>query len=127
MRWADVGWANSHFRVTSTKTESEKPLKKQGGSQRFTTVHNISQSGYRPCRARTCDPLIKSQRNESTTTETPTAYDDTKTDLRSNPRTWDENDPDLAAVVAAWTTLPKTVRVGILAMVRAAAGDESTE
>jgi hypothetical protein len=30
-------------------------------------------------------------------------------------------DPDLAALVAAWPTLPSAVRVGIVAMVRAAA------
>ena len=29
-------------------------------------------------------------------------------------------DPDLAAVVAAWPELPEAIRVGILAMVRAA-------
>lgn len=31
-------------------------------------------------------------------------------------------DPELAAVVAAWTDLPPAVRAGIVAMVRAAAG-----
>jgi hypothetical protein len=30
--------------------------------------------------------------------------------------------PDLAAVVAAWPTLPEPVRAGILAMVRTASG-----
>jgi hypothetical protein len=31
-------------------------------------------------------------------------------------------DPDLAAVIDLWPTLPEFVRAGILAMVRAAAG-----
>ena len=31
-------------------------------------------------------------------------------------------DPDLAAVVAAWTELPKAIRAGIVAMVKAASG-----
>jgi hypothetical protein len=30
------------------------------------------------------------------------------------------NDPDLAAVVKAWPTLPEAIRAGILAMVKAA-------
>jgi len=30
-------------------------------------------------------------------------------------------DPDLAAVIAAWSKLPQAIRAGILAMVRAAA------
>ena len=33
-------------------------------------------------------------------------------------------DPDLAAVVAAWPELPKAIRAGILAMVRAAGAGE---
>jgi hypothetical protein len=31
-----------------------------------------------------------------------------------------QNDPDLAAVVAAWPELPATIKSGILAMVKAA-------
>jgi hypothetical protein len=31
-----------------------------------------------------------------------------------------DHDPDLAEVVAAWSTLPEAVKAGILAMVRAA-------
>jgi hypothetical protein len=31
-----------------------------------------------------------------------------------------KTDPDLAVVVAAWPTLPETIRAGILAMVEAA-------
>jgi len=34
-------------------------------------------------------------------------------------------DPDLAAVVTAWSELPEAVRVGILAMVRAAGTSET--
>ncbi len=34
-----------------------------------------------------------------------------------------QNHPDLAAVVAAWADLPEAVRVGIVAMVKAARGD----
>jgi hypothetical protein len=33
-------------------------------------------------------------------------------------------DPDLAVVVQAWPDVPETVRASILAMVRAAAGDQ---
>ncbi|NOS99622.1 MAG: hypothetical protein HOP29_03240 [Phycisphaerales bacterium] len=33
----------------------------------------------------------------------------------------DRTDPELAAVVAAWPTLPDAIRAGIVAMVRAAA------
>jgi hypothetical protein len=36
-------------------------------------------------------------------------------------------DPDLAALVAAWPTLPSAVRVGIVAMVRAAAPPGASE
>jgi hypothetical protein len=32
------------------------------------------------------------------------------------------DDPELAALVAAWPTLPEAIRAGILAMVRAAGG-----
>jgi hypothetical protein len=32
--------------------------------------------------------------------------------------------PDLAAVVAAWPTLPEPIRAGILAIVKAASGEE---
>jgi len=32
-------------------------------------------------------------------------------------------DPDLAAIVTAWPTLPEPIRAGILAMVRAARRD----
>jgi hypothetical protein len=31
-----------------------------------------------------------------------------------------QSDPDLAAVVATWPTLPEAIRAGILAMVKAA-------
>jgi hypothetical protein len=34
------------------------------------------------------------------------------------------DDPDLAAVVAAWPKLPEAIRAGILAMVKAASGSE---
>jgi hypothetical protein len=34
-----------------------------------------------------------------------------------------ETPPDLAAVVAAWPTLPEPIRAGILAMVKAASGE----
>jgi hypothetical protein len=33
-----------------------------------------------------------------------------------------KTDPDLAAVVEAWPTLPAAIRAGILAMVKAASG-----
>jgi hypothetical protein len=35
-----------------------------------------------------------------------------------------QNDPDLAAVVAAWSDLPEAVRAGIVAMVKAASGSQ---
>jgi hypothetical protein len=35
-----------------------------------------------------------------------------------------KTDPDLTAVVAAWPDLPKAIRAGILAMVKAASGRE---
>jgi hypothetical protein len=33
-----------------------------------------------------------------------------------------QSDPDLAAIVAAWSELPEAIRAGIMAMVRAASG-----
>jgi hypothetical protein len=33
-----------------------------------------------------------------------------------------ENDPDLAALLAAWPALPTPIRAGIVAMVKAAGG-----
>jgi hypothetical protein len=36
-------------------------------------------------------------------------------------------DPDLAAVAAAWPTLPDALRAGIVAMVKAAAGTGGAE
>jgi len=33
--------------------------------------------------------------------------------------------PDLAAVIRAWPTLPEPVKAGIVAMVRASAGDSA--
>jgi hypothetical protein len=32
-------------------------------------------------------------------------------------------DPDLEAVVTAWATLPKAIRAGVLAMVKASGGE----
>jgi hypothetical protein len=40
-------------------------------------------------------------------------------DLSGHAVTGAVNDPDLAAVVAAWPALPASIRAGILAMVRA--------
>ncbi len=34
------------------------------------------------------------------------------------------NDPDLSAVVSAWAKLPRALKAGIVAMVRAADGSE---
>ncbi len=36
-----------------------------------------------------------------------------------------QNEPELAAIVAAWPTLPEAVRAGILAMVKAS--DQAVE
>ncbi len=35
-----------------------------------------------------------------------------------------QNDPDLAAVVAAWPDVPEAIKAGIVAMVKAASGSE---
>jgi len=35
-----------------------------------------------------------------------------------------QSDPDLAAIVAAWSELPEAIRAGIMAMVRAASGSD---
>ena len=40
------------------------------------------------------------------------------------PTEYRETDPELAAVNAAWPTLPEALRAGILAMVKAAKGGE---
>ncbi len=61
---------------------------------------------------------------DSIAPEAATVYDDTQESPASNPDSLTENDPDLAAVVAAWADLPNAVRAGILAMVRVAGGDE---
>jgi hypothetical protein len=70
-------------------------------------------------RTRTLDPLMKSQRahvgNTGVTSECP----------HSGPQSAAETapavpvDPELAAVVGAWATLPPAVRTGILAMLKA--------
>ncbi len=41
-----------------------------------------------------------------------------------NPTPDAPTDPELAAVVAAWSALPAAVRAGIVAMVRAAGGND---
>ena len=46
------------------------------------------------------------------------AYVRNPTDPDSTP----ESDPDLAAIVTAWPTLPEAIRAGIVAMVRATVG-----
>jgi hypothetical protein len=50
-----------------------------------------------------------------------------KTRWRSSPLqpTGAEADPDLAALVAAWPTLPTAIRAGIAAMVKAASATET--
>jgi hypothetical protein len=38
-----------------------------------------------------------------------------------------KTDPDLAAVVVAWPNLPEAIRAGIVAMVRAASGEDGDQ
>ncbi len=64
-----------------------------------------------------------SQRNESTTPENTTRYDGDASTLSCTANSCD--DSELDAVIAAWPDLPDAVRAGILAMVRASAGDQS--
>jgi hypothetical protein len=50
------------------------------------------------------------------------AYDTPEKSLPSCLPVFPPNDPDLAAVVTAWPTLPDAIRAGILAMVKVARG-----
>jgi len=63
------------------------------------------------CRARTYDPLIKSQLS---TCKSPTRQQDFEGEGATQGAT------DLQAVVNAWPTLPAAIRKGILAMIEAA-------
>ncbi len=73
-----------------------------------------------PCRARTDDPLIKSESDAScklllaiTSGNAPMRLDRALTIVA-------QNDPDLASIIDAWPALPQALRSGILAMVDAA-------
>ena len=72
---------------------------------------------------RTPDPLIKSQLLGITITDEQTTYTGSPTDPAYNPDTQDgsaRESADLRAVVDAWPELPEAIRVGIVAMVKAA-------
>ncbi len=73
-----------------------------------------------PRRTRTFDPLIKSQtgavENKGLTAHPPHHAPQSV----ANPAPNAPADPELAAVVATWPTLPPAIRAGVLAIVRAA-------
>ena len=70
-------------------------------------------------RTRTLDPLIKSQsaqvKGQGVARECPHSGPQSA----AEPAPAAGGDPDLAAVVAAWPTLPAAVRAGVVALVRA--------
>ena len=69
-------------------------------------------------------PSSRQYPNESGSNRTPNASENPSVEnayaLNSN-----ANDPDLAAVVDAWPELPEAIRAGILAMVKAALGQNA--
>jgi hypothetical protein len=76
---------------------------------------------------RTPNPLIKSQFDGDVSDETASTYgasagndSDTDSSCGQNGCRGAVTDPELRAVVEAWTELPAAVRAGILAMVKAA-------
>jgi hypothetical protein len=78
-------------------------------------------SGSAPRRTRTFNPLIKSQptdrRNPCQSQGKRQHGDALAPSLPPGPA---DLPPDLAALVAAWPTLPEPIRAGMMAMVRAA-------
>ncbi len=79
-------------------------------------------NGNAPRRTRTFDPLIKSQtgplQNRALSSDCPHPSPQSC----AEPAPEAPTDPELVAVVAAWSDLPAAVRAGIVAMVRAAGG-----
>jgi hypothetical protein len=98
--------------------EGKAPGKK---AQDDSTRSGTPACGSAPRRTRTYNPLIKSQTSEAHKPQcgkglrisTPPVSHHIPTDTC-------QNDPDLAAVVDAWQTLPEALKAGILAMVKAA-------
>jgi len=120
-RFADVHRNDTNRKGDTAMTQAEKPTR-QGVS--CASVHQVSSSGTNtPGRTRTCDfrirnPMLKNHKplaRQALTNDTDDRLADCLAFLA-------KNDPDLAAVIAAWPRLPKVVKAGVLAMVKAAGG-----
>ena len=72
-----------------------------------------------PGRVRTCNLLIQSQADESVNGVNDPGYDSHGANTSSSPSSSTRIDPDLAAVIDAWPTLPESIRGVILTMIRA--------
>ena len=68
---------------------------------------------------RTTNLLIQSQADESVNGVNDPGYDSHGANTSSSPSSSTRIDPDLAAVIDAWPTLPKSIRGVILTMIRA--------
>ena len=116
------------IRATGTCDGARRPLHlpESGAEQCHSLPSDATITGQTTAtgRTRTVNLRFTKPLAESVTSETTSTYD--KSDLRL-PASLPEilkNDPDLGAVVAAWPDLPKAIRAGIVAMVRAAKNDE---
>ena len=76
--------------------------------------------GSAPRRTRTYNPLIKSQQPEDSKMHPVKGLRLVRESIAPLPTDTCKTDPDLAAVVAAWSELPEAIKAGILAMVKAA-------
>ena len=74
-----------------------------------------------PSRARTEDPLIKSQADPGPNVKQVNSSEADESSLAS-PLAPASRDPELAAVVTAWPDLSDPIRRAVLALVRAASG-----
>ncbi len=132
---AKAQWVTEAMILDAARNKKRRPLDAGAGNrpisegwitmERGVTFCVIMGYENEPCRARTYDPLIKSQLPDSTNPETTTGYNGSENDPASNPDTSHGKDHTLDALVAAWPTLPEPVKAAIVTMVEATKGAES--
>ena len=79
-----------------------------------TTRRKVGIASYR---TRTYNPLIKSQRDDSASTNLPSTSGEPTAATSNNPSSSEQNGAGLERVVEAWPTLPDPIRRAMLALI----------